>query len=52
MAPKMIKDQKKVFFGIRAASRIIDLYWTLMKSEDPGPGVKLNQMDSDIATTR
>ncbi|XP_021501901.1 anoctamin-9 [Meriones unguiculatus] len=49
---KMIKDQKKVFFGIRADSRIIDLYWTLMKSEDPDPRVKLNQANSDLPTTR
>ncbi|XP_051001065.1 anoctamin-9 [Acomys russatus] len=33
---KIIKDQKKVFFGIRADSGIFDLYRTLlMKPEDP-----------------
>ncbi|XP_035297495.1 anoctamin-9 isoform X2 [Cricetulus griseus] len=50
---KMIKDQKKVFFGIRADSGIFDLYRTLlMKPEDPGPRSKLNNMNSIPATTR
>uniref|UniRef100_A0A8C6QQR3 Anoctamin n=1 Tax=Nannospalax galili TaxID=1026970 RepID=A0A8C6QQR3_NANGA len=38
---KMMKDQKKVFFGIRADSRIFELYHTLlMEPDDPGPQAK------------
>ncbi|XP_052616079.1 anoctamin-9 [Peromyscus californicus insignis] len=50
---KVIKDRKKVFFGIRADSGIFDLYRTLlMKPEDPGPRAKLNNMNCIPATTR
>lgn len=53
MAPKIIKDQKKVFFGIRADSRIFDLYRTLlMKPEDPDPRAKLSNVNSIPVTTR
>ncbi|XP_006230651.1 anoctamin-9 isoform X2 [Rattus norvegicus] len=47
---KVLKDQKKVFFGIRADSAVIDMYRTLlMKPEDPRSRAKQN---FNIATTR
>ncbi|KAL6035908.1 hypothetical protein STEG23_018277 [Scotinomys teguina] len=50
---KIIKDQKKVFFGIRADSDIFDQYQTLlMKSEDPGPRAKRNMTNCLLPTTR
>ncbi|KAL1788842.1 anoctamin-9 isoform X1 [Sigmodon hispidus] len=50
---KMIKDQKKVFFGIRADGEIFDLYQTLLVNpEEPGSRARLNKMNSIPATTR
>lgn len=50
VALKVLKDQKKVFFGIRADSAVIDMYQTLlMKPEDPSSRAKQN---FNIATTR
>lgn len=50
MALKVLKDQKKVFFGIRAGSSVIDMYRTLlMKPEDLSSKAK---QSFNIATTR
>ncbi|XP_076769307.1 anoctamin-9 isoform X1 [Arvicanthis niloticus] len=47
---KVKRDQKKVFFGIRADSGVIDMYRTLlMKPEDPSSKAK---QSFNIATTR
>ncbi|EDL17994.1 Trp53 inducible protein 5, isoform CRA_a [Mus musculus] len=47
---KMLKDQKKVFFGIRADSDVIDKYRTLlMNPEDSG---SRDEQSFNIATTR
>ncbi|XP_031240524.1 anoctamin-9 isoform X2 [Mastomys coucha] len=47
---KVLKDQKKVFFGIRAGSSVIDMYRTLlMKPEDLSSKAK---QSFNIATTR
>nr|XP_028688754.1 anoctamin-9-like [Macaca mulatta] len=40
--PQTIQDQKRVFFGIRADSRIFDLYRTLLlEPEGPAPHTEL-----------
>ncbi|XP_073745950.1 anoctamin-9 isoform X2 [Callorhinus ursinus] len=50
---KMIEDHKKVFFGIRADSRIFDLYCTLlMEPEGPATRVQPARPSSVPATTR
>ena len=50
MTLKMLKDQKKVFFGIRADSDVIDKYRTLlMNPEDSG---SRDEQSFNIATTR
>ncbi|XP_027435755.1 anoctamin-9 isoform X1 [Zalophus californianus] len=50
---KMIEDHRKVFFGIRADSRIFDLYCTLlMEPEGPATRVQPARPSSVPATTR
>lgn len=38
-APQMMEDREKVFFGVRADSRIFDLYRTLLM-EPEGPAAR------------
>nr|XP_031303997.1 anoctamin-9 isoform X2 [Camelus dromedarius] len=50
---KVMEDQEKMFFGIRADSRLFDLYCTLLtEPEGPAPRVELAKPTLILATTR
>ncbi|XP_031531019.2 anoctamin-9 isoform X2 [Vicugna pacos] len=50
---KVMEDQEKMFFGIRADSRLFDLYCTLLaEPEGPVPRVELAKPTLILATTR
>lgn len=53
LPPQMIEDHEKVFFGIRADSRVFDLYRTLlMEPEGPAARAQPTRPTPVPATTR
>lgn len=51
--PQKLQDKEKIFFGIRADSRIFNLYRTLLlEPENPAPGMEPATLTPIPATTR